>query len=176
MILLLILSLTLLSIGPVCEEAENVPVGEPRGCILVEEEICCVWHHSINRYCVPESLYLLNHCTRMERAEDSMNAIRVQETWCYQYPCGWFSGGEGYHNNWHSTDEWSVANRQTRKLLVAKKFKEAKRLAKKTLRDLIKKSLCERGGLCDDHLEFIATAPHALLEKAAKEWAENSDI
>ena len=93
--------------------------GEPRGCVLVKGEICCEWHSVEDRYCTrsPD-----DDCSSIERAQDSMNALRSQESWCYKLPCGWLLNGEGYYNNWESKDEWSKDNRKVRKLLMLKKI------------------------------------------------------
>ena len=87
-----------------CVAAEDKPIGDPRSCVLVKGEICCDWHYVTDRYCVADRLHPDNDCTQMERAQDSMNALRAQENWCYRAPCGWFLNGEGYYNNWESDD------------------------------------------------------------------------
>ena len=155
-----------------CEGTEDRPRGEPRECALVNSEICCEWHYVEDRYCTPSPD---DDCSRIERAEDSMNALRSQESWCYKLLCGWSLRGEAYYNNWESQDEWSKANRKVRSLLHKKRYKRAKRLAKRSLIRLAKLGLCERDEPCDDHLEFVAYAPIKELKRAVKEWDYDLD-
>jgi len=155
-----------------CQEAENKPIGELKRCALVQGEFCCEWRYVIDRYCIGED----DDCTPVERADDAMNALRAEESWCYKFACGWMLNGEGYYNNWESNDPLAVAQRKIRKLIVKKKYRKARKVAKKALNHLIKIGYCRKDEPCDDHLEFVINASKKELRQASSYWITDLDV
>lgn len=154
-----------------CRPAEDKPTGQRKGCQIIKGDMCCTWHYVEDRMCFGQD----HDCTKIEAADDSMNALRVLHTWCYKKSCGWLLHKEGYYNNWGSNDHWSKVNRRARKLVLSGKYKKAKRFAKRALRKLVKLGLCKKGEPCDDNLEFIAYASIKELKKAAEYWRDAED-
>ena len=171
--ILLFISLSLYLSGPVCGAEGGLPVGEPKSCVFENEKICCEWHHVLNNYCAPESLYPLYDCSEAEHAQGFMNAIRSHESWCYTPTCGWSWEGESYYDNWESHDEWSIANREVRDLLIKERFRRAKFIARRTLQKLTYTGFCTKNKPCDAHLEFVVAASVEKLRKALKEWSQD---
>jgi hypothetical protein len=158
-----------------CQEAGDKPIGEPKHCAFVQGGFCCEWRYVIDRYCTTDSLEPIDDCTPVERADDAMNALRSEESWCYKFACGWMLNGEGYYNNWNSNDPLAVAQRKIRKLVVKKKYKKARKAAKKALNHLIKIGYCDKDEPCDDHLEFVINSSKRELKQASSHWITDLD-
>ena len=168
-IIMLITSLFSFNFIEDCRYAEDKPMGDPKECVYRSGEVCCEWRYIIDRYCAYED----TECTPYEKANDSMDALRAQENWCWRPPCGWLLNGEGYYTNWGMEGDLSAESQRKIRLLVIKhKFRKAKREAKKALKHLIKVGDCEFDEPCDDMLEFVIYASRKELKLAAKEWRE----
>ena len=152
-----------------CQPAEDKPYGSMKNCRVIGNNACCDWHYVEDRFCIQDD----ECCTKLEAANDSMDALRTQHTWCYEPKCGWLLKKEGYYNNWESNDHWSKANRKARKLVMKGKYKQAKRFARRALKKLVRLGLCKKNEPCDDNLEFIAYASKKELQEATKQWAED---
>ena len=175
MIEIIMLVTSLLSFNSLeqCVYAEDKPMGEAKSCSIQKGEICFEWRYVIDRYCAYED----NDCTPFEKANDSMNALRSQEYWCWVPLCGWLIDGEGYYSNWGMEGTPSAdAQRKVRNLVIKKKFRKARAAARKALAHLIKVNDCEKDEPCDDMLEFVINASLKELRMAAKEWREDEDI
>ena len=115
---LLVLLLLALNLGEPCRAAEDVPIGTPKVCTISTGGVCCTWRYVTDRYCTTEPD---DDCTKRERADDAMNALRAEERWCYRFGCGWLLNGEGYYNSFESDDALSIAQRKVRTLIVRRK-------------------------------------------------------
>jgi hypothetical protein len=169
-IIMLITSLFSFNFIENCTYAEDKPIGTPRECSFQSGEVCCEWRYVIDRYCAYED----SECTPYEKANDSMDALRAQENWCWKPFCGWLLNGEGYYTNWSAEKVPSADfQRSVRLLVINHKFHKAKREAKKALKHLIKIGDCETDEPCDDMLEFVIHASRKELKMAAREWRES---
>jgi len=172
-IIMLVTSLFSFNFIEDCKYADDKPMDDPKGCYFQKGEICCEWRYVINRYCAYED----SECTPFEKANDSMNALRSQEHWCWDPPCGWILDGESYYSNWGMQGTPSAdSQRKVRTLVIKKKFRKARIAARKALAHLIKVNDCEKDEPCDDMLEFVINASLKELKIAAKEWREDEDI
>jgi len=149
------------------QKSSPKPLGHLRVCTLVKTQLCCEWHYVADRFC---TRLKEDACAPAQRAQDSMNALRVKKTWCYRALGVWDLKSETRYSHWAPLDRWSRANRKVRRLLEEKKYYKAKASAKRMLRRLRHRGLCVKKVPCDDHLEFVARAPLRELKKAVHEW------
>jgi hypothetical protein len=171
-IMVAILALTWGETGPKCPETKDGPLGEPKYCSFVKNELCCEWRYVVDRFCIGAD----HGCTPAEKAADSMNALRSVEQWCYNFTCSeWTPNGDGYYNGWNSDDPLSIAQRKIRELVVRKKYKRAKKAAKKALKQLVSIGFCRKGKPCDDQLEFAVSANRKEMREAASLWVTDAD-